>query len=72
MDATNRNKQNENPRSIIWVTALVIILTSLVLDAAVLAWSASVQDWRMVTAEVFTFFVVLSGVAITVWKMKVS
>ena len=70
MNAIYKGKLQENSRSTIWIAALVIILTSLVLDAAALAWSAKVLDGRQIFAEVFTFLAVLSGAAITVWKMK--
>ena len=70
MNAIYKGKLQQNSQSTIWIAALVIILTSLVLDAAALAWSASVLDGRLVMVEVFTFLVVLSGAAITVWKMR--
>jgi hypothetical protein len=72
MNATHKSKQQENPSTVLWMAALVIILTSLVLDAAALAWSASVLDGRQVTAAIFTFVLVLTGAAVTVWKMKID
>jgi hypothetical protein len=57
---------------ILWIAALVILLTFLFLDAGALAWSASLISGHQLTAEILTFIVVLSGCAITVWRMKVS
>jgi hypothetical protein len=70
MQPTQDNKQNQ--RAILWIAALVVILTFFLLDASALAWSASLINGRQVLAEVFTFFIVVSGAAITVWKMKVN
>ena len=71
MNNTHERKPINRGQSIPWVVALVILLTFLVLDAGALAWSASLISGRQLAAEVFTFVVVLSGAAITVWKMKV-
>jgi len=51
--------------------AFAIVITTLVLDAGALAWSASIIDGRQLTAEIFTFIVIASGIAITTWTMKV-
>lgn len=72
LNATHKNKQHEHPGSILWFALLVIAITSLVLDAAALAWSAAVQDGHLIMAEVFTFLVVLTGTLITVWKMRAN
>ncbi len=71
LNATQKTKQPDHPIRI-WIAALVILLTFLVLDAGALAWSASLAGGRQILVEIFTFFVVLSGTAITVWKMKVG
>ena len=57
---------------VLWIAALVILLTFLFLDAGALAWSASLISGQQLTAEILTFIVVLSGCAITIWRMKVS
>ena len=64
----NNNQNNK----LLWIAVFVVILTFFILDAAALAWSASFISGRQLTAELFTFFVVVSGAAITVWKMKVN
>lgn len=69
---THESKSQDNRRAVLCVAALVVILTSLVLDAAALAWSASVLNGRQITAEILTFLLIVSGAAITVWKMKVG
>ena len=57
---------------LLWIAALVALLTFLTLDAGALAWSASLINGRQLLVELFTFFVVISGAAITIWKMKVG
>jgi hypothetical protein len=69
---TNESHQHNRPRTILWIAALVVFVTFLVLDAAAVAWSASWINGRQVTVELFTFFVVVSGAAVTVWKMKAN
>ena len=54
----------------LWISFLVVLLTFLVLDAGALAWSASLIGGRQLLAELFTFLVVVSGTAITVWKLR--
>ena len=71
MSATYKSKESEKPKIIFWISVLVVLLTFLVLDAGALAWSASVIGGRQLAASLFTFLVVISGAAITVWKMKV-
>jgi hypothetical protein len=68
----HESRTHGNHRAVLWVVALVVILTTLVLDVGALAWSASVLDGRQVTAGIFTFLLVVSGGAITVWMMKVG
>ena len=72
MNTAQETKQHHNPRGIHWLAALVILLTFLVVDTGALAWSAAVSDGRQIAAEVFTFIAVMSGAAITVWKMRVG
>lgn len=67
MDATNKVKRNT-----IWIIALVMMISFLVLDAGALAWTSSMINGHQFVAEIFTFIVVLSGAAITVWRMKAS
>ena len=58
-------------KATLWISVLVVLLTSLVVDAGTLAWSASLIGGRPLMAGLFTFLVVVSGGAITVWKLKV-
>jgi hypothetical protein len=53
-----------------WVIALLFAITFLVIDAGALAWAASLVNGRQLAVEMFTFFVVLSGGAITFWRMR--
>ena len=55
-----------------WIAALLLILTFVVIDAGALAWAASLVNGRQFAVEVFTFFVVLSGAAITLWRMRAN
>jgi hypothetical protein len=61
--------EGKHASTILWVTASLILLTFVFLDAGALAWSASVISGSQLTAEIFTFFVVLSGAGVTVWRM---
>ena len=56
----------------LWIAALALLVTFFVLDAGAVAWSASFISGHQLTAGIFTFFVVVSGVAITVWRMKMT
>ena len=55
-----------------WIAAMIVVLTFVMLDASALAWSAAVIDGRQFAVEIFTFVVVASGAAITVWKMRAN
>jgi hypothetical protein len=55
-----------------WIAALAVLITFCVLDAGAVAWSASVINGHQLSAAVLTFFVVLSGAAITVWRMRLN
>jgi len=70
VNGTPQSKPRDNRRTLLWILASVVMLTFLVLDAGALAWSASLISGRQLTAELFTFFVVLSGAAVTVWGLK--
>ena len=69
MDSTHKNKAQ---RAAPWIAVFIVLIAFFVLDAGALAWSASLADGRQLAAEIFTFFVVLTGGAITVWKMKID
>jgi hypothetical protein len=56
-------------RSLIWAAAILVLITFAVLDAGALAWSASVISGRQLVAGVLTFFTLVGGAAVTVWKM---
>jgi hypothetical protein len=58
-------------KATLWISVLVVLLTFLVLDAGALAWSASLIGGQQLLAELFTFLIVVSGGAITIWKLKV-
>jgi hypothetical protein len=70
MKTAQEGKHTGSRGIIFWITASLILLTFLFLDAGALAWSASVISGRQLMAEIFTFFVVLSGAGITVWKLN--
>jgi hypothetical protein len=59
-------------KTLFWIAALAFVLTFLVLDAGAVAFSASFISGHQLTAALFTFFVVVTGAAITVWRMKVT
>ncbi len=56
----------------LWMAVAAILFTFFILDAGALAWASSLISGRQVIAEMFTFLVVLSGVAVTVWRMKLT
>ena len=56
----------------LWIAVVVVILTFLFLDASALAWSSKWIGGQQIVAAIFTFFVLVSGALITVWKMKVN
>ncbi len=58
--------------TLFWIAALALLITFFVLDAGALAWSASLISGHQLTAGLFTFFVVATGAAITVWRMRVT
>jgi hypothetical protein len=59
-----------NSKHLPWLIALLFVVTFLVIDAGALAWAASLVNGRQLAVEIFTFFVVLSGGAITLWRMR--
>jgi hypothetical protein len=67
----NIGPENKTYSVALWISALAVLLTFLVLDAGALAWNASLISGHQLMAELFTFLVVLSGAAITVWKLRV-
>jgi hypothetical protein len=59
-------------KTLFWIATFAFLITFLVLDAGAVAFSASVISGHQLTAALFTFFVVVSGAAVTVWRMKVT
>jgi len=55
-----------------WIAALAVLVTFFFLDAGAVAWSASVITGHQLSAAIFTFFLVLSGAVITVWRMRLG
>jgi hypothetical protein len=53
-----------------WIAALALLITFLVLDAGAIAWSAAFISGHQLTAALLTFFVVLSGAAITITSIR--
>jgi hypothetical protein len=54
----------------IWIAALLLIFTFVVLDASALAASASLAALRPLLTGILAFFVLLAGGVLTAWKMK--
>ena len=70
MNITRDNDHLDRRSPMLWIAALlVLLLTFFMLDAAALAWSASLISARQALADLLTFFAVAGGLALTVWKL---